>query len=107
MAFFLGYAGLMSLHGSYLELYASTFLSWFGYLTAHKSINGVWVDHGSDHEHETNLEGTAAGTLMIATATLMGAVYVPANNLEMTTLAASIFVGGYLVAHYYSTGKLL
>ncbi len=123
-------------------VYVAGFLSWTGYLIAHKAATGVFVDDvdGPAAEVETTEDGNqtgdspgANGSLSMALSKLRSiapedtrralgfvlgiailvsgiailAWYVRQENHLLGNVGSGLFLGGYVIAHYFDSEKLL
>lgn len=122
-------------------VYVAGFLSWTGYLVAHRGVTGDFVDEANGPESETQDEdseetdgssgtgwsvrgalaqlrgiapadplravGFVAGIVILVVGIAVLAWYVRQENHLLGNLGSGMFLGGYVIAHYFDTGKPL
>jgi len=126
--------------GQVTLVYVAGFLSWTGYLVAHRGVTGDFVDeaNGPEPEAEGNGEetdendgngwsvrgalaqlraiapadplravGFVAGIVILVVGIAVLAWYVRQENHLLGNLGSGMFLGGYVIAHYFDTGKPL
>jgi hypothetical protein len=105
-------------------VYVAGFFSWTGYITAHYSAIGVFVDDvdghetGGDVDHDSlaarlrailptepwRAVGFVAGIAILVAGIAILAWYVRQENHLLGNLGSGLFLGGYVIAHYFDTG---
>lgn len=113
--------------GKVALVYVAGFFSWTGYITAHYAAIGVFVDDVD--ADETDGDGTPdslsarlrailpietwravgflAGIAILVAGIAILAWYVRQENHLLGNLGSGLFLGGYVIAHYFDSGKLL
>lgn len=123
------------------EVYVAGFLSWTGYLIAHKAVTGVFIDDvdgpagdngtkdDDQNESDTPTRGIArralsqlrsltpaeprkavgfvGGIAVLVSGIAILAWYVRQGSHLRGNIGSGLFLGGYVIAHYYDSGKLL
>lgn len=108
----LGFSGYHSFQDNLPMAFLGALGTWTGYLLAHRSAEGVFVDHGEGNkrmipENASSIAGTILGSAVLASGLLTGAVSLRSENLFLTMGSAGVFLSGYVIAHYSATGELL
>lgn len=128
--------------GDIPRVYLAGFLSWTGYLVAHKAVTGVFIDDAdgaaasengseddgeqSDGESQTGVVrralsqvrslapadprkavGFVAGIAVLVSGIAILAWYVRQGNHLRGNIGSGLFLGGYVIAHFFDSGKLL
>lgn len=111
-AFCLANIAFWSMKGSLVFAFISTFAGWTGYLFAHYSVEGEFIDGNEDSENETCLRakryfGVVLGALILVSGMAVGVHSLRNSSLDVTVLAAFMFHTGYVVAHYSATNELV
>lgn len=99
--------------------FAASIMLWSGYLWAHKSATGKFID-GAEALHEdegydnkvlprrrNEFIGVSSGALVLVSGIVIGAPGIKHENLFLTSFAAILFMSGYIIAHYSATKELL
>lgn len=96
--------------------FVAALAAWWGYLLAHHRWTGEFVD-ASDHDADLGgatpdlpvpaVAGVAAGAGVLVCGMVVGVVYIGAGNHLLTNVGGALFLGGYVVAHYFETGEPL
>lgn len=122
--------------GHVLLVYVAGFTSWSGYLIAHYAEEGVFVDDMSEESTDSPaMNGTAdvseadgdgvlgqlrsilpdgpaaigflAGIAILVAGIAILAWYVRLENHLLGNVGSGMFLGGYVIAHYFDAGKFL
>jgi len=122
--------------GHVLLVYVAGFTSWSGYLIAHYAEEGVFVDDMSEVSADApTMNGTAdvsdagdggvleqlrailpdgpaafgflAGVAILVAGIAILAWYVRMENHLLGNVGSGMFLGGYVIAHYFDAGKFL
>lgn len=122
--------------GQVLAVYVAGFTSWSGYLIAHYAEEGVFVDDmrevstdaprmnataASADEGAGDVRGQLlailpngpaavgflAGIAILVAGIAILAWFVRMENHLLGTVGSGMFLGGYVIAHYFDTGKFL
>ncbi len=114
--------------GKVLHVYVAGFFSWTGYMTAHYAAIGVFVDDVSADEatsahteetgdpslaervrgilpaEPTRAIGFLAGIAILVAGIAILAWYVRQGNHLLGNVGSGMFLGGYVIAHYFDAG---
>lgn len=110
--------------GKVALVYVAGFFSWTGYITAHYAAIGVFVDDvdADDTDGDENPDSLAGrlrailptepmravgfliGIAILVTGIAILAWYVRQGNHLLGNLGSGMFLGGYVIAHYFDTG---
>lgn len=123
--------------GKVALVYVAGFFSWTGYIFAHYAAIGVFVDDVTSDEstaddetvssepddggadgalgrlreiapsHPVRAVGFVAGIVVLVAGIAVLAWYVRLENHLMGNVGSGMFLGGYVLAHYFDSGKLL
>jgi len=121
--------------GQVLLVYVAGFTSWSGYLIAHYAEEGVFVDDMSEERTDSPTmngadvseadgdgilgqlrailpDGPAAFGFLAGIAILVSGIailawYVRLENHLLGNVGSGMFLGGYVFAHYFDSGKFL
>lgn len=113
---FLGAATINAVKGRTDFLFISSLLLWISYLSAHYFAEGTPIDGktGEDDRGENMTPGNIAEYLggAIGAAVLIGGMGVGASgisssNIPVASAGAFLFIAGYVITHFSTTGKLL
>lgn len=101
-------------------VFACSLVAWSGYLAAHYAVTGTIVDDPPDGVGITDWRtatltpdstrhavGIAVGLCLLVAGMYVGSTSVRAHDHVVTTLGATTFLAGYVIAHYAATGKAL
>ncbi|CCQ34657.1 hypothetical protein HLRTI_001635 [Halorhabdus tiamatea SARL4B] len=121
--------------GEVLLVYVAGFTSWSGYLVAHYAEEGVFVDDMGESTDAPTMNGAAdtggqgaggvlgqlrailpdgpaafgflAGIVILVAGIAILAWYVRMENHLLGNVGSGMFLGGYVLAHYFDSGKFL
>lgn len=118
--------------GKVLQVYVAGFFAWTGYLVAHYAVAGVFVDDMSETDAGMNTTdetdddrsllghvrglapadggravGFVAGIAVLVAGIAILAWYVRQGNHLLGNVGSGMFLGGYVVAHYFDAGIYL
>jgi hypothetical protein len=113
---FLGAACINAVKGRTDFLFISSLLMWISYLSAHYFAEGTPVDGKNvgekDKENMTpgNIAeylGGAIGAAVLIGGMGFGASGISSSNIPVASAGAFLFITGYAITHFSTTGKLL
>lgn len=105
--------------GLIYQAFGASVVAWIGYLYAHKSATGKFIDGGVyEHEEEgydnkvlprrrNEFVGVSAGSLVLISGMVISAPGIKHGHIGLTTFGAVLFFSGYVIAHYSATKELL
>ncbi|MWG36126.1 hypothetical protein [Halomarina oriensis] len=103
-------------------IFAAAFAGWWGYLVAHRSVAGNWVDqsaHGpgasatrdgtsdtttADSLSTVRLLGVVLGLGVLVAGMVVGVFYIRQGDHLLTNVGGVLFLSGYAIAHHLETG---
>lgn len=113
----LGSGSIWAYQGRPSPVFFAAGLAWLGYLIAHYAAAGTWLDTRSQHRLERDrslvvkdprrVGGFLAGVSVLVSAMYLGSIHIPSADYLVTNIAGVLFLGGYVLSHYYRTGTLL
>ena len=102
-------------HGASMWItYITAFVSWWGYLIAHKITTGKFVHNpticsgqASSSFELDNWLLVVGGVSILSGGMVTGAIGIRVETLSVTIVGGVMFITGYVIAHIGSTNKLL
>ncbi|WP_435066906.1 hypothetical protein [Haloplanus sp. C73] len=109
----LAFAVQSAVRSGYAEVFGWVVTSWSGYLVAHYGATGRFVDEPGTGESPTMPQSASSRAILATTITGMvvafplGISALASRSFGWLLVAASLFVGAYVVGHYLLTGEPL
>lgn len=119
ISLFLALAAINSKHGNTGRIFLYTLLAWTGYLAAHKTATGEFIDGREkvtgEGEKDNNMApkklveypGFITGAAVFITGMITGGIGVRTGEALTTFAGGLLFTTGYVIAHWSTTGELL
>jgi hypothetical protein len=112
---FLGAATINAVKGRTDFLFVSSILMWISYLSAHYFAEGTPVDGKNVQENRENMTprniveylGSIVGAAVLIGGMGVGAPGISSSNIPAASAGAFLFITGYVITHFSTTGKLL
>jgi hypothetical protein len=113
---FLGAATINAVKGRTDFLFISSLLMWISYLSAHYFAEGTPIDGKTagkeDKENMTPRNiveylGSIIGAAVLIGGMGVGASGISSSNIPAASAGAFLFITGYIITHFSTTGKLL
>jgi hypothetical protein len=109
----LAFAVQSAVRSGYAEVFGWVVTSWSGYLVAHHGATGRFVDAPGRGATPTMPQSLSSRAILVTTITGMvvafplGIFALASRSFGWLLVAASLFVGAYVVGHYLLTGEPL
>lgn len=116
ISIFLALAALEARKGNPRLVFIYTLFSWTSYMISHKAAVGQYIDDkesikevkkGFAPKEVAEHKGFLLGSTLFISGMTLGAYGLHLLSRPLTLLGSIVFITGYVVAHYSTTGELL
>lgn len=119
LSLFLALAAIEAKNGNSAGIFLYTFLSWIGYMSAHKIATGKFIDGKNPDKPDTDKNevmapgnlieyaGFLSGASIFIAGMIAGGKGVKTGEILLTFLGGVLFTTGYIIAHWSTTKELL